>query len=102
MLVDIVAAFGSVRNFVVRDKVDFVLGEKFIVEHPGCVDHHLVDVSTVAYTFVAFSFVHDSLALLAVREIIVAHADEKVDVLEDVLRLHQLPSVTSVKQIVDA
>ena len=102
MLVDIVAAFGSVRDFVMRDEVDFVLSEKLVVEHPGCVDDDLVDVPTMANAFVAFSFVHDGLALLAVRQIIVANADEKVYVLEDVLRLHQLSSVTGVKQIVNA
>lgn len=93
---------GGIRYVVMGNKVDLVLAYELVSEGPRCVGDDLVDVSAVSHGLVPLVLVHDSAALLAVGELVVAHAHDQVCVGEKVFRLHELTSVARVEQVVDA
>lgn len=54
------------------------------------------------HRLVSLRIVHHRAALFAVRQLIAAHPNDQIHIGEHVLRLHQLPRVALMEQIVDA
>ncbi len=68
--------FQMFRRFQTYKNEDLVLFQKRVVQHPGCVSDHLVDVAAVPDAVVALVLVHDRLALVLVRHGVAADSDE--------------------------
>ncbi len=78
MSVNVSSASGRVRQLVMSNKVNFVLGQKVIIQRPRGIFHHLIDVSAMPDSLVALILVHNSLALPGVGELVTANADQQV------------------------
>lgn len=79
-----------------------MFGEELFGEFPWRIAHHFVHISTMSDRFVAFGFVHNSLALIAMGQSVTVDTDDEVDVVESVLGLEKLSCVASVEHVVDA
>lgn len=95
--VDVLMALSGIGYIVVCHEIDLVLAQKLVGEGPGRVGNHLVHVATMTNGFVPLEFVHDRAALLAIGQLVIAHANDQVGVGQKVFGLHELTRMTRVK-----